>query len=64
MNIYTDKYGSKFWFKNEYSRILHRTDGPAIEWENGIKFWYLDGKRINCSSQDEFLRLIKLKILW
>ena len=24
---------------------LHRTDGPAIEWNNGGKSWHLNGKR-------------------
>ena len=24
---------------------LHREDGPAIEWENGYKAWYLNGLR-------------------
>jgi len=24
---------------------LHRTDGPAIEWNNGAKHWYEFGKR-------------------
>lgn len=23
---------------------LHRLDGPAIEWSNGIKLWYIEGK--------------------
>jgi hypothetical protein len=23
---------------------LHREDGPAIEWDNGSKFWYINGK--------------------
>ena len=25
---------------------LHREDGPAIEYTNGFKQWWLDGKRI------------------
>ena len=24
---------------------LHRTDGPAVEWINGYKSWYINGKR-------------------
>ena len=24
---------------------LHREDGPACEWANGIKHWYLNDKR-------------------
>ena len=25
---------------------FHREDGPAIEWANGIKWWYLNGERL------------------
>ena len=24
---------------------LHRTDGPAIEYANGDKYWYINGQR-------------------
>ena len=24
---------------------LHRADGPAVEWANGTKEWWLNGKR-------------------
>ena len=27
------------------SKITHRIDGPAIEYANGDKYWYIDGKR-------------------
>jgi len=25
--------------------LLHRKDGPAVEWKDGSKFWYLEGQR-------------------
>ena len=31
--------------------FLHREDGPATEWEDGSREWYLDGKQL---SKDEF----------
>jgi hypothetical protein len=34
MKEYTNKQGQ-----------LHRTDGPAIEYEDGSKEWWVDGKR-------------------
>jgi hypothetical protein len=37
----TDRYGTKFW-KNK-KRLLHRLDGPAIEWPNGYKEWCKNG---------------------
>ena len=26
------------------SKALHRTDGPAIEYDDGTKFWWVNGK--------------------
>jgi hypothetical protein len=31
-------------YRNEQGQ-LHRTDGPAIEWNDGSKEWYINGKR-------------------
>ena len=36
-----DKYGTKRWL-NSLGQF-HREDGPAIEHDNGIKFWYKNG---------------------
>ena len=38
-----DKYGSRYYY-NEEGRP-HRTDGPAIEYSNGTKVWYINGLR-------------------
>jgi hypothetical protein len=42
---------NKFYYKDgtissEYdnAKIFHRTDGPAIEYVHGTRYWYLDGK--------------------
>ena len=37
------KYGDKAWYHNGK---LHREDGPAIEWANGYKEWYINDKRV------------------
>jgi hypothetical protein len=42
-------HGHKFWCVDA---ILHRTDGPAIEWTSGYKDWYLCG---SCYTFDEWL---------
>jgi len=34
--------GRKEWLLNG---ILHRTDGPAVEWPHGTKEWWLNGKQ-------------------
>ena len=38
-----DKYGNKHW---RLKKKLHRIDGPAIEYANGSKFWFLNGKQV------------------
>jgi len=35
--------GDKTYWKNKEMTILHREDGPAIEWVDGYKAWYLNG---------------------
>ena len=43
--------------------VLHREDGPAVFWtKEGTKIWYYKGKYIACSTQEEFERIIKLKV--
>ena len=42
--IKIDENGTKFYFKDKAMSIWHREDGPAIEWANGDKYWYLDDK--------------------
>jgi len=42
--IRIDKDNNKYYYKDKAMTILHREDGPAIEWADGNKFWYLNGK--------------------
>ena len=43
-NLIIDEYGDKRWRNNE--GLLHRVDGPAVEYANGgKKVWYLRGKK-------------------
>ena len=56
---YTD--GRKDWCKEGK---LHRTDGPAIEYINGTKAYYYLDKKINCNSNEEYFKLLKLKAFW
>ena len=46
MNEYvtTNENGDKFYYKDKARTILHREGGPAIEWHDGGKAWYLNGK--------------------
>ena len=52
-----DSNGTKRWYLNNQ---LHRTDGPAIEYYNGYKYWYINGVGL---SEKEYLRLIRKKKL-
>lgn len=36
-----DEDGNRFWY-NAKSQ-LHREDGPAVEWSNGTKGWFING---------------------
>ena len=38
-----DKYGNKFWKNNKGQ--LHRVNGPALEWTDGTKQWFVNGDR-------------------
>jgi hypothetical protein len=29
----------------DYKKVLHRIDGPAIEWYDGTKEWFINGIR-------------------
>ena len=42
--ITTSRYGTKKYFKDKEQTILHREDGPAVEYANGERAWYVDGK--------------------
>jgi hypothetical protein len=49
------------WFEDNE---VHREDGAALIYKDGRQFWFYKGEFINCSSQQEFERIIKLKALW
>lgn len=42
INPEIDEYGDKHWY-NEQNQ-LHRTDGPAVEYANGLKSWHQNNK--------------------
>jgi hypothetical protein len=54
-------YGDKEWYLNDK---LHREDGPAYKGASGYREWHYYGKKLNCKTNKEFLRLIKLKAFW
>ncbi len=52
---YENLYGDKLWFKDG---ALHREGGPAIEWCDGNKFYYLNNK---IYSEKEYWEIIRFK---
>jgi len=43
--IWIDEYGNKCYYKDKAMTIYHRLDGPAVEYADGSKEWYVDDKR-------------------
>jgi hypothetical protein len=41
--LYILEDGSKSWYTNN---SFHRVDGPAREWTDGTKMWYLNGQLV------------------
>jgi len=39
-----DEYGNIRWYKTG-TNLLHREDGPALEWNDGTKWWYQNDRR-------------------
>ena len=52
-----DRRGDKHWYLNG---IWHRENGPACEWADGYKAWYLNDKRL--TEQEWKIRMRKKKI--
>jgi len=38
------EFSNRIEYQNEQGHP-HRTDGPAIEWNNGTKSWFINGER-------------------
>jgi hypothetical protein len=41
----TKTAGGAVWYCKPGTDLLHRLDGPAIELEDGSKFWYVNDRR-------------------
>ena len=54
--------GDEEWYKED---SLHRENGPAWNWKscNDIS-WHYEGKLIDCKSQEEFERIMKLRLFF
>jgi len=41
--VIVDDYGTKHWYHNDKR---HREDGPAVEYADGTKWWFVNGKEL------------------
>lgn len=63
---------NSIWFYTKYSidGKLSRLRGPAVQYGNGKdndvskSEWWINGTQIECSSQEEFEQLLKMKAFW
>lgn len=53
--FYFNNKNNLFYYKGY---LIHHEDGPAIEWNDGGKFWYLNG---NSCEEEEYNRIMSLK---
>ena len=42
--VTVDVFGTTRWYKDAKCTILHRENGPAVEWAGGTKSWYQNGQ--------------------
>jgi hypothetical protein len=42
IRVEIDRWGNKFYYNKK--ELIHRLDGPAIEWVEGSKEWYQNGE--------------------
>ena len=50
--VTVDDLGTTRLYKDAKCAVLHRENGPAIEYANGSKEWYINGKEL---TETEFL---------
>jgi hypothetical protein len=54
--VLIDELGTKYYYRDRKMTICHREDGPAVEWVDGTKSWWIEGRRV---SEEEFNKRTK-----
>ena len=54
---WTKKGKKEFTYEQlfEFDDALHRLDGPAVEFANGSKQWWVDGRLLNTKEVEQWL---------
>jgi len=47
------KNGHKQWWLNGK---IHRLDGPAVIWNDGLKHWYINDKRLDTNEVESWIK--------
>ena len=42
--VTVDEEGTTRWYKDAKCKVLHRENGPAIQYAEGTKFWFQNGQ--------------------
>ena len=42
--VTVDEEGTTRWYKDAKCKVLHRENGPAIQYADGTKFWFQNGQ--------------------
>ena len=61
--IETDEYGTKTYHSDEKMTNIHREDGPAREYADGDKFWYIDGNSVTEEEHADYFNLPSKKTI-
>lgn len=60
-----EKDGTIRWYLvTKRGSLLHREDGPAVEYLDGTKEWWYKNTKLDCSSDKEFAQYLKMKAFW
>ena len=43
--VTVDEEGTTRWYKNSKCKVLHRENGPSVEYTDGTKYWHQNGRR-------------------
>jgi hypothetical protein len=55
--VFIDKHKTKYWYQN----VLHCSRGPAVEYANGSKEWWLCGEKL---TKEEYYRKLNPELIY
>jgi hypothetical protein len=46
------------WYKD---LLIHKEDGPAVIFNDGSTLWFIEGKQVDCFTQEEFEKSVEYR---